>query len=361
MEDINKDINTLIEEINQARSRLNISDINEQIEELRTEIDQPDFWKDNLVAQSKMKKMATLKEKVEPWDKLLREVTEISELAKMKDSGLAGELKQGLNRATSKFSSLKELLKFNGPYDDHDALLVFSAGAGGTDAQDWTAMLVRMYTRWAEHAGYKVALIAESSGEEAGVKSATLQISGSYAYAKLANESGVHRLVRLSPFNSDNLRQTSFAKVEVIPKIDNPKELQIDPKQIKVDVFRAGGRGGQSVNTTDSAVRITHIPTGITVSIQNERSQLQNKETAMGILQSRLAVMKLEQHQDKIESLKGPNQSAEWGNQIRNYVLHPYKMVKDLRTKYETANVDDVLDGKLDEFINASLDSKIGE
>lgn len=220
-------------------------------------------------------------------------------------------------------------------------------------------MLQRMYTRWAEMHDMSVTLLEQSSGDEAGIKSATLKIDGPYAYGKLKGEHGVHRLVRQSPFNSDNLRQTSFAKIDVLPVIDEPDEVMLEDKDLRIDVYRAGGHGGQSVNTTDSAVRITHLPTGITVSIQNERSQLQNKETALTILRSKLAQLQIEQHQEKVSELKGPSQSAEWGSQIRSYVLHPYKQVKDVRTKFESSNPDDVLDGKIDGFIDAYLEQNI--
>lgn len=218
-----------------------------------------------------------------------------------------------------------------------------------------------MYTRWAESNGFNVKTLEQNTGDEAGLKSVTLRITGNFVYGKLKGEQGVHRLVRLSPFNADHLRQTSFAKVDALPVIDAPQELAIDEKDLKIDVFRSGGHGGQSVNTTDSAVRVTHLPTNIIVTIQNERSQLQNKETAMTILRSRLAVLRLEQHQEHINQLKGPNQSAEWGNQIRSYVLHPYKQVKDLRTKYETTDTEAVLNGSINPFINAYLEFTMGE
>ena len=230
------------------------------------------------------------------------------------------------------------------------------AGAGGTDAQDWAQMILRMYTRWAEKNKFQLSIIDQTMGEEAGIKSVSLDVSGPFAYGRLKGENGVHRLVRLSPFNADNLRQTSFAKVEVYPKIEQPDEVDIVEKDLKIDVYRSGGHGGQSVNTTDSAVRITHIPSGVSVAIQNERSQLQNKELAMTILRSRLASMQLEQHAEQLSLLKGPSVSAEWGNQIRSYVLHPYKQVKDLRTGYETNEPDKVLDGEINPLIESYLD-----
>jgi peptide chain release factor 2 len=277
----------------------------------------------------------------------------------LNDDSLKDDLQKQLNGLQKSFDTLKEELKLAGPYDGYDAILSIHAGAGGTDAQDWAAMLQRMYLRYAEKAGLEVTMIDESPGEEAGLKSATFEVSGKFAYGKLKGEHGVHRLVRLSPFNSDNLRQTSFAKVEVMPKIDQENEIEIDEKDLRVDVYRSGGKGGQSVNTTDSAVRVTHLPTNIVVAIQNERSQLQNKETAMTILRSRLAALQQEQNLEKVSELKGPNLSAEWGNQIRSYVLHPYKQVKDLRSKHESSDPDAVLDGELGPFINAYLESTL--
>ncbi len=359
MEPLKKQIQEQLAVIEQATVRINLSELEKKLENLTTEIGQPDFWQDNQKAGAVMKEQAALQARVAPWQTLLSEAKELSELAELGDSQLEDELKAQLIALTEHFDQLKGELRFNQPHDESSAIVSIYAGAGGTDAQDWAQMLLRMYVRWAEKHNYEVVTIAESAGEEAGLKSVTFEVNGALAYGKLKGEHGVHRLVRLSPFNADNLRQTSFAKVEVLPRIDTPDEVVIDEKELKIDVYRSGGHGGQSVNTTDSAVRITHIPTGITVAIQNERSQLQNRETAMTILRSRLVQLQMEQHLEKLSDLKGINQSAEWGNQIRSYVLHPYKMVKDLRTSHETSDTEGVLDGDLDGFINAYIDSAI--
>jgi peptide chain release factor 2 len=355
MEDQAKQAAELSAAISQAIKQLKIKELSAQLSELQAASGQPDFWQDSNKAKEVMKQIAKLEERINPWLDLQKSADELIELLKLNDNSLGGELGVQLAALSHRFDELRQELKFNGPYDQNDAVLSIHAGAGGTDAQDWAQMLLRMYTRYFEKNGWKTVTVDESPGEEAGLKSITLQVEGHQAYGKLKGEHGVHRLVRLSPFNADNLRQTSFAKVEVMPKIDKPDDLEIDEKDLKIDVYRSGGRGGQSVNTTDSAVRATHIPTGITVAIQNERSQLQNKDTAMTILRSRLAQLQLEQHKEKIGELKGPNQSAEWGNQIRSYVLHPYKQVKDLRSRYETSDPDTVLDGNLDPLIEAYL------
>ncbi|HEU4715267.1 MAG TPA: peptide chain release factor 2, partial [Candidatus Saccharimonadales bacterium] len=245
-----------------------------------------------------------------------------------------------------------------GEYDDHNAILRITAGVGGTDAQDWAEMCERMYLRWAEKNSFATSTVERSTGEEAGIKTSVIELTGPYAYGRLRSENGVHRLVRLSPFNSDNLRQTSFALVEILPQIDAPEEVALNDKDLKIDVYRAGGHGGQSVNTTDSAVRVTHLPTGIVVAIQNERSQLQNKEMAMKILRSKLAQLRLEQHAESISDLHA-GESANWGSQIRNYVLHPYTLVKDTRTKYEERDANSVLDGKIDGFMTAYLEQNM--
>lgn len=346
----------LQKQISEAASSLRIAELANELASLKLASEQPNFWSDSPTAQATMQQIAKLDARVTPWHDLQKGIADVVELANLRDESMETELKQQLHDLEARYSSLKDQLKFAGPYDDHDAVLALSAGAGGTDAQDWTQMLFRMYTRFFEKSGWKYTLVEESTGEEAGLKSATLEVSGPFAYGKLKGEHGVHRLVRLSPFNSDNLRQTSFAKVEISPKIDKPDEVEIDEKDLKIDVYRSGGHGGQSVNTTDSAVRITHIPTGIVVAIQNERSQLQNKETALGILRGRLAQLQLEQHAEKLSELKGPNEQAAWGNQIRSYVLHPYKQVKDLRTRHETSDPDAVLNGDLDPIIDAYLE-----
>jgi peptide chain release factor 2 len=360
MDDLPKQARSLQAETNQALKRLRINELNQQLEELKTASQKPGFWDDSASAQDTMKQIAKLESRVKPWLALQKGIAETNDLLKLDDISLKTELSKQLEDLQTQYKKLKEELKFNGPYDDHNAIIGIHAGAGGTDAQDWTQILFRMYSRYFENNRWRVKIVDESPGEEAGLKSVTLEVAGPFAYGKLKGEHGVHRLVRLSPFNSDNLRQTSFAKVEVMPEIDTPDDLKIDDKDLKIDVYRSGGHGGQSVNTTDSAVRATHIPTGLTVAIQNERSQIQNKETALTVLRSRLAQLKMEQHAEKLGELKGPNQSAEWGNQIRSYVLHPYKQVKDLRTKYETSDPDKVLDGDLDPLINAYLEYSLG-
>lgn len=358
MEQLEKQVSELTEEIDKAAERIKLTELESQRETLQRSMSEPDFWQDSTRAQEISKLDADLSRKIDPWIKLKKSVNEAKELLELNDVSIRDEIAKHVESCRQDLNDLKKDLRFQGEYDDHDVILSIFSGAGGTDAQDWAGMLTRMYIRWAESKNLRVETINQSSGEEAGVKSVTLKLGGgSYLYGRLAGEHGVHRLVRLSPFNSDNLRQTSFAKVEIIPAIDRPGELEIDDKDLKVEVYRAGGHGGQSVNTTDSAVRITHIPTGITVAIQNERSQLQNKETAMSILRSRLVALQLEQHAKDVKDLKGPNQSAEWGNQIRSYVLHPYKQVKDLRTGYETSDPDKVLDGNLDPLIDSWLET----
>jgi peptide chain release factor 2 len=358
MEELRKQLAEFRKELESTLEKLDVAAKSEELIELSKQITRPDFWQDNKKAQAVTKKEADLNRQVEPWLKLKVLADDLKELVELGDASMADEIGGQLAEARLIYDELKKELRFGGAYDDHDVILSIYAGAGGTDAQDWAQMLLRMYVRWAEDHKLKVTTVEQSAGEEAGIKSATIEITGgSYLYGKLAGEHGVHRLVRLSPFNSAASRETSFAKVDVLPVIDKPDEVQLDDKDLKIDVYRAGGHGGQSVNTTDSAVRVTHLPTGISVAIQNERSQLQNKETALTILRSRLAQLQLEQHAETLVDVKGPNQSAEFGNQIRNYVLHPYKQVKDSRTGYESSDVEKVLDGELDPLIDAWLEN----
>lgn len=359
MDELKKTALDLQAEIMAAVERIGIAKFLAQRVELDEQIAQPDFWQNPTAAQEVTKRQAKLERRVKPWTDLQKECNDLLELFDLQDEAMRPELENSLDDLIKRFAALHESLKFAGPYDDHDVILSIYAGAGGTDAQDWAQMLMRMYVRWAEQNDFDVITVDESAGDEAGIKSVTLEISGDMAYGKLKGEHGVHRLVRLSPFNAES-RETSFAKVEILPKVDRPEDLQLDEKELKIDVYRSGGHGGQSVNTTDSAVRVTHMPTGVTVAIQNERSQLQNKETALTILRSKLMALQLEQHKEKLSDLKGPSSANEFGSQIRNYVLHPYKQVKDLRTKYETSDVEGVLGGNLTPLINAYLDSSVG-
>jgi peptide chain release factor 2 len=359
MEELQKQVKELSQDFRGAYTAIGGDTLIAELDALKKLADAPDFWQNSDNAQEVSKKIAKLESRLNPWLAIQKGIADINEMLTLDDSSLNDELAKQTNDFQGQLESLKSELKFSGPYDDHDAFVTLSAGAGGVDAMDWAEMLERMYLRWAEAGKYKTELIDRSAGDEAGIKSVSFEISGKFAYAMLKGEHGVHRLVRLSPFNADALRQTSFAKVEVVPIVDSPTDVEIDEKDLKIDVYRSGGKGGQSVNTTDSAVRITHLPTNIVVAIQNERSQLQNREKAMQILRSKLAQLKLEQHKEKVSELKGPNEQASWGNQIRNYVLHPYKLVKDARSGYETTDVEGILAGRLDDCINAYLEATI--
>jgi len=356
MQPLLKRIKQLCASIDAAVVRLHLEDKEATIVDFESQLATSEIWNNPSYAQDLSKQLSALKKMVDPWLTLEAQVKDISELMDMGDDSMVTEFEGQITAFEHEYETMRKDLLFDGEFDDHNAILRLSAGVGGTDAQDWTEMLERMYLRWAEKSDMSTANIERSTGEEAGIKSVVIEVTGPFAYGKLKSEHGVHRLVRLSPFNSDNLRQTSFALVEVLPQIDAPTEVHIDDKDLKVDVYRAGGHGGQSVNTTDSAVRITHIPTGIVVAIQNERSQLQNKETAMKLLRSKLAQLQLEQHVSSITELQA-GESANWGSQIRNYVLHPYTLVKDTRTKHETNNAQGVLDGDLTPFMEAFLEA----
>lgn len=353
---LNTRLDKLAADIEAAAARLDLADKQQQLEALENNVATPEIWHNPAYAKEQTKKLASLKAMVQPWLTLRIQVNDLIELLEIADDELLAEFDGQVVALEKEYDQLKQQLMFNGRYDAGDAILRLSAGAGGDDAQDFTEMLERMYLRWAEKHGFTANIIERSAGEQAGVKTSVIEIDGSYAYGWLQSENGVHRLVRLSPFNAES-RETSFALVEVLPKIDAPDAIKIDDKDLRIDVYRSGGHGGQGVNTTDSAVRVTHLPTGIVVAIQNERSQIQNREKALEILRSKLAAMQMEQHVDSIDKLRA-GESASWGAQIRNYVLHPYKQVKDVRTKYEEKDLDAVFDGKIDGFMKAYLESK---
>lgn len=316
------------------------------------------FWNDSQKAGKISKELENLRSEIDEFEKLEKRVTELLELAQLFDAPQEKErvdVEGQVAEIQKEFEALEFKTLLSGQYDKNDVILAIRSGAGGVDAQDWAEMLLRMYLRWAEKYGFKAVIVEETRGGEAGIKSATLEISGAYAYGYLQSEAGVHRLVRLSPFNSDNLRQTSFAIVEILPIIEEIAQVIINPQDLVIDTYRASGAGGQHVNTTDSAVRITHLPTGLVVTCQSERSQLQNKEQAMKVLKARIHKKFLEQQEEEKQKLRGEYKSAEWGSQIRSYVIHPYKMVKDHRTKFETSDAEKVLDGELEGFMQAYL------
>ena len=326
-----------------------------ELEQYRIESESPGFWDNPDHAQRVMIKMSSLREEVEDWQNLIQRMRDAHELVSLGDESLRGELEQEVEALEKEIDQREFSAMLSGRYDRGDALLAIHAGAGGVDAQDWAQMLERMYLRWAENHGYQTEVLDLSEGEEAGIKSVTIAIDGRYAYGYLRPEKGVHRLVRLSPFDAAHRRHTSFALVEVLPQIEDDTEIKINPDDIRVDVYRSSGAGGQNVQKNATAIRITHIPSGIVVTCQNERSQMQNRENAMRVLRARLFEIKQQEQEDQIAELRGEYTKAEWGSQIRSYVLHPYQMVKDHRTDYEMGNAQAVLDGALDGFIEAFL------
>jgi peptide chain release factor 2 len=312
-----------------------------------------------------MRQLSDHRETVETWIELENKVNNLIEMADLlaeeQDEQFEIEVKNEIASLSSVLDNLEIKLILNDDYDDRDAILAIHAGAGGTESQDWAEMLLRMYVRWAEKNKCKVEILDTTPGDEAGIKSTTLEIRGRFAFGNLKSEKGVHRLVRLSPFDADHARHTSFALVEILPEVRELTEININSEDLKIDTFRSSGPGGQHMQKTSSAVRITHIPTGLIVSCQNQRSQLQNKEAAMRILEARLLELELDKKEQERVKLKGQHIEAGWGNQIRSYVLHPYKMVKDHRTEYEVSDPSAVLDGDIDDFIKAYLRSKVGE
>ena len=363
LEEIRNELFKIKDDLLSLRETLSIDKSKIQLQELEAKTAKPDFWNDTENSQKILSEISKLSGKIKEFEKLKNNFDDLETLVELScqenDDSSAEEIKQ-------QFKSIKKELKqqtlstlLTGEYDSQNAILTFHAGAGGTESQDWAEMLCRMYTRWAEKHKYKVKMLDFLDGEEAGFKSASLLVEGTNAYGYLKGENGVHRLVRISPFDASGRRHTSFASLEVIPEINDEIKIDINPEDIKMDVFRASGAGGQHVNKTSSAVRLTHIPTGIVVACQNERSQFQNRDTAMKILKSKLIEIKEREHLEKIEDIKGIQKEISWGSQIRSYVFMPYTLVKDHRTGCEVGNVEAVMNGELDEFIDAYLKQNV--
>lgn len=359
IQEIKNKIIELKEKTASMGSLLKIEEKRKRVGELQAASSNPSLWSDQAAAQKVLKELKLTEDEIKKWEGLrdnLEDLFVITEASlKDEDPAIEKELKEELTGLEKEVSHLETNTLLNGPYDRDNAVLSIAAGAGGTDAQDWANILLRMYTRYCEDKGYSVEVPEVSFGEEAGIKSATLLVSGPYAYGHLKNEKGVHRLVRMSPFNADGKRHTSFAMIDVIPEIEDEIDVKINPADLRIDTFRASGPGGQHVNKTDSAIRITHIPTGIVSQSQSDRSQHANREAAMKLLKARLYERMLVEQKKKIEDLRGEFKEIAWGNQIRSYVFHPYTLVKDHRTGEETSSVDKVIDGHLDPFIEASL------
>jgi peptide chain release factor 2 len=336
-----------------------------QAQNLEKESGEAGFWNNQQAAQVKMRQLSALRDEINTWQDIAKRVSDVQELIEMaedeEDSSMLADLNAESEALLKEFGKLEFRLLLSEPHDKSSALLSIHAGAGGTESQDWAEMLLRMYLRWADANKYKTEIVDRTAGEEAGIKSVTILVEGRHAYGYLKAERGVHRLVRISPFDASNRRHTSFALIEAVPDLDTDIDIEINLDDLEIDVFKSGGAGGQHVQKNSTAIRIRHLPTGLVVSCQNERSQLQNKETAMRVLRGRLYDMELKKQEEEQARLKGVHVEAGWGNQIRSYVLHPYKMVKDHRTSHEVGNAEAVLDGRLDDFIEAYLRHTIGE
>lgn len=359
MDENEKRLESLASELSDAWEKLKLDEKLQKLAELETAVSDPEIWKNPEDAKQKNIELTRLDTETHAWKVLKTQSEDLKDIIALNEKDLDDEIKGQLSAMETALQELKKALRYTGEFDKNDAILRITAGVGGTEAMDWAGMLERMYLRFFEKNDFSAKLIERQVGEEAGIKTAVYEISGVNAYGNLKSENGVHRLVRLSPFNADNLRQTSFSLVEILPVLTEENDVEIDEKDLRIDVYHASGHGGQGVNTTDSAVRITHLPTGIVVAIQNERSQHANKDTAMEILKAKLIQMKLEQKAETLGELRA-GESAKWGQQIRNYVLQPYKLVKDTRTKYEETDADAVLGGKIQGFIDAYLEMQLG-
>ncbi|HEX9012240.1 MAG TPA: peptide chain release factor 2 [Anaerolineaceae bacterium] len=358
MQDLTARLQPMIDTIQNLLVHLDLPAKEKDLADLEKKSENPDLWNDRDEAQATMKSLADLRDEVGHWRGIEKRLSDTLELAELDDESLRPDLEAEVTSLEAEVARLEISTLLSRPYDKGNAILTISAGAGGTEAQDWAAMLERMYLRWTENRGFQAEILDTSEGEEAGIKSVTIAVDGRYAYGYLRTEKGVHRLVRLSPFDAAHRRHTSFAQVEVLPEVeDDTGSIQINPDDLRIDIFRSSGAGGQNVQKNATAVRLTHIPTGIVVTCQNERSQMQNRENAMRVLKARLLEIKREEQEKQMADLRGEYKKAEWGSQIRSYVLHPYQMVKDHRTEHEVGNAQGVLDGDLDGFIEASLRS----
>jgi peptide chain release factor 2 len=333
----------------------------EKLTQLQKASEDTTLWDNPNEAQKIMRQLARIRRDVESWQQLQERVVDARDLAELGDEDLRSDLEQELAQLEVEVDRRETQALLSGPHDREDAILAIHAGAGGTDSQDWAAMLQRMYLRWIEAKDFEANILDQSEGEEAGIKSTTIAVEGDQAYGLLKAEKGVHRLVRLSPFDSAKRRHTSFALVEVLPQVETADEIEINASDLRIDTYKSAGAGGQNVQKNETAIRITHIPTGLVVTCQNERSQTQNKENAFKVLRARLLDLKQQQQAEAIDEIRGDYIKAEWGSQIRSYVLHPYQMVKDHRTDFEVGNANGVLDGDLDGFIESFLRSKIGK
>ena len=342
-----EDLKQLKLKIADTKKLLNIDDLQKKSQQLAEQMNAPDFWSNQESAQAVSQDYQDIKKEIDKFFDLEKKTADLIELSESEDKSILSEVEEQTKKLAKEFSEYELYVLLNGPYDKNNAIIAIHAGSGGTEAQDWAEMLLRMVMRFCDKMGWKVRVVDESRGAEAGYKSIMFEVKGRFAFGYLKSEHGVHRLVRISPFDAEKMRHTSFALIEVLPEIDDEVKIEIDPKDIRIDTFMAGGHGGQSVNTTYSAVRIVHIPTGITVQCQNERSQQQNKEMAMKVLKAKLHRLEEEQKAKERQELRGEYKSAEWGNQIRSYVLHPYHLVKDHRTEYESTDPEGVLEGEL--------------
>ncbi|MCP4361291.1 MAG: peptide chain release factor 2 [Chloroflexi bacterium] len=361
MEALANELQDMNQTVNQLRRRLDVAAKAEKVAQLEDMAAVPGFWDDPKQAQKLMQELTRLKNQIGVWQQLSRRLEDSLELVELGDEDLADELTQEVSSLKQEIDDLAFSTLFAGEHDDENCILAIHAGAGGTESQDWVQMLQRMYLRWADSHKFVVDILNESSGDEAGLKSCLMAVKGDLAYGRLKSERGVHRLVRISPFDSSNRRHTSFAKVEAWPDVAEDIDIEIEERDLRIDRFKASGAGGQHMQKNETAVRLTHLPTGLVVSCQNQRSLTQNREMAMKILKAQLFDLEQQKQEAEMAALKGENIDAGWGNQIRSYVLHPYKMVKDHRTNYEIGNAAAVINGRLDDFMEAYLKQQVGE